>query len=134
MCHFWPFWPDTHPITPARPQHGPHPGLPHHLAELLVGRLPVTPRVTATPKPSPTQAELARVAREGTRGVVWCGVPKALLQKAMAGTSILCVACALCVSVWTSAENGERGRPGGYPPGDGCQPTSSRWIPSRSAC
>ena len=28
----------------------------------------------------------------------------------------MCVACALCGSVWTSAENGKRGRPGGYPP------------------
>ena len=69
-----PFWPDTHPVQPAGPQRGPCLGLPHRLAELLAGGLPVTPRVTATPKPCPTWAELAGVAREGTRGVVWCGV------------------------------------------------------------
>ena len=69
-----PFWPDTHPVQPAGPQRGPCLGLPHRLAELLAGGLPVTPRVTATPKPCPTWAELAGVAREGTRGVPWCAV------------------------------------------------------------
>ena len=72
-----PFWPDTHPVQPAGPQRGPCLGLPHRLAELLAGGLPVTPRVTATPKPCPTWAELAGVAREGTRAlccVVLCCV------------------------------------------------------------
>ena len=43
--------------------------------ELLTDGLPVTPRVTTTPKPCPTWGELAGVACcEGTRDVVWCGV------------------------------------------------------------
>ena len=74
MCSFWPFWPDTHPIQPAGPQRGPYLGLPHRLAKLLAGGLRVTPRVTTTPKPCPPWAELAGVAREGTRAVLWCGV------------------------------------------------------------
>ena len=73
MCSFWPFWLDTHPVQLAGPLRGAYLGLPHHLAELLAGGLPITPRVT-TPKPCPTWAELTGVAHEETRGVVWCGL------------------------------------------------------------
>ena len=38
------------------------------------GRAAVTPSVTTTLKPCPTWADVARVAPEGTRDVVWCGV------------------------------------------------------------
>ena len=66
-------------------------------------------------------------------------VPKALLPegngqgvypRVQVNKRAVCVACALCVSVLTSAESGGKGRLGGHPPGDGCQPRSSRGIPS----
>ena len=99
--------PNTHRVQPAGPLRGLHLGLPHRLMEACcgqaagnyrivltgqlflhvnplatnVGKLTVTPHATTTPKPCPTWAELAGVAREGTRGcgvvwygVVWCGV------------------------------------------------------------
>ena len=51
-------------------------------------------------------------------GVVWCGVPKALLPegkgwdvypRAQVNGRAVCVACALCVSVLCSTESGEKG-------------------------
>ena len=62
------------PHSTGRAQRGPYLGLPDRRTELLAGGLPVTPRVTATPKPCLTWAKLARVACEGTRGVLWCGM------------------------------------------------------------
>ena len=72
-------------------------GLPHRLAELHADGLPVAPRVTGTPKPCPTWAELARSPARGPRvwcgvvwcGMVWCGVVCLMrcYQKAMAGMS-----------------------------------------------
>ena len=75
--------------------------------------------------------------------VLCCVVPKALLPegngrdvypRVQVNKRAVYVACALCASVLSLAGSGEKGRPGGHPPGDGCQPTSSHGIPSRSAC
>ena len=77
------------------------------------------------------------------RGVVWCGVPKALLPegngwdvypRVQVNGRAVCVARAPCVSVWLLAERGGSGKPGCHPPGDSCHPRRSRCTPSLSAC